>query len=69
MNRKQEDIRIENARECIARYFVLTGNSPDEALTDCLADLMHWALLNNIDFGFAHMQALKHFEVETNGDE
>jgi hypothetical protein len=64
MNTNQKDIRIENARECIARYFVLTGNSPDEALTDCLADLMHWASHNGISFDAALETANNHFEVE-----
>lgn len=48
---------------------VLEGRDDNEALTDLLVDVMHWAKVSGHDFQAALSTAEMHFSFETDDDE
>lgn len=58
--------RAEWGRTAVEAYGAIKGSSDDEAsdLTDCLADLLHYAASLNIEPGDIIPTALMHFEEE-----
>jgi hypothetical protein len=46
-----------------------TGTDDEDALSDLIADLMHWADRNNFDFQAALIRGRDHYEAETLGEE
>lgn len=44
-------------------------NDPETALCDLLADLMHWAKEQDIDFELAVHRAREHFAAEVRGED
>ena len=56
------------AGSAIARFMLVTGTDQEDALSDLLADLHHWADRNNYDFAAALDRARGHYSAETLGE-
>lgn len=59
------DKRAHWAAIAIASFQVATGTDVEDALVDLLADLMHWADRQNIDFELALIRGKDHYQAET----
>lgn len=62
------DERANWAEHAIQKFIEITGTDKEDALTDLLANLMHWADRNGADFKQALMMAEMHYEAETSDD-
>jgi hypothetical protein len=56
--------RVDRAAAAVQAYTDIPGTDPDEFLTDLLADLIHYAKFNGLDFGQAIRMAQHHAEAE-----
>ncbi|OWK35436.1 hypothetical protein [Fimbriiglobus ruber] len=61
------DKRSAWAGAAIAAFQETTGTDDEDALSDLLGDLRHWADRNNYDFEAASLRARCHYEAETGG--
>jgi hypothetical protein len=61
----KNDDRASWAGKAIKAFQAETGTDDEDALSDLLADLMHWADRNNYDFEAAVERARGHYEAET----
>lgn len=59
------DIRTECGGHDIKSIMDETGTELDNALPDILANLMHWASANNVDFTAELVRAGTNFKTET----
>lgn len=66
MNRRITDNlrRAECAADILTAYCHRSGSEPEHALTDLLADLMHWCNANGQDFQTALDRAREHHNEE-----
>ena len=65
----QNDARAEWAGYAIAAFQSQTGTDDDDALSDLLCDLMHWADRHGEDFDVELARARNHYEAETTAEE
>lgn len=67
MNRRITDNlrRAERAADLLTAHCHRAPAEPEHALTDLLADLMHWAQANGQDFQSALDDARMHFDEES----
>ena len=56
------------ADKAISAFQSATGTDREDALSDLLADLMHWADRAGYGFNDALERARRHYQVETSGD-
>jgi hypothetical protein len=56
------------AGAALSTFMKETGTDQEDAITDLLADLMHWADRNGCDFHAALERARLHYEAETAGE-
>ena len=56
------------AGAAIEAFIVETGTDEEDALSDLLADLMHWCDRNNYDMDAALERSRGHYEAETGGE-
>lgn len=61
----QNDARAEWTGAALAAFQSQTGTEDDDALSDLLCDLMHWADRHNEDFNAELARARNHYDVET----
>ena len=61
------DDRASRAAESLETFMATTGSDIGDALSDLLADLMHWADHNGQNFTQEHRRAQGHYEAETEG--
>jgi hypothetical protein len=59
------DKRADWAAAAVISFMRTTGTDEEDALSDLLADLMHWADRANYDFDAAFHRARDHYEAET----
>jgi hypothetical protein len=59
------DDRAKWAGNAISAFMQITGTEPENALSDLLCDLMHWADRQEECFGSALEHARWHYEEET----
>lgn len=57
--------RADWANVALAAFRVKTGTDAEDALSDLLCDLMHWADYNGEDFEVQYARARGHYEDET----
>lgn len=57
------------AGRAVAEFQHATGTDDEDALSDLLADLMHWADRNNYDFDAALLRGRDHYAAETAAEE
>jgi hypothetical protein len=62
------DDRAAWAEHAMAAFQVATGTDDEDALSDLLADLMHWADRAKYDFDAALIRGRDHYEAEMMGD-
>jgi hypothetical protein len=62
---KMNDNRAEWGASCIRHFQCTTGADFDDALSDLLCDLMHWADRNELEFDGQLSRARMHYEAET----
>lgn len=56
--------RINRAYQILGNYVELGGTDQEAALRDLLADLMHWATANKVDFPNELRIAFDNYEAE-----
>jgi hypothetical protein len=61
------DDRSDWAGSALARFIEVTGTDEEDAVSDLLADLLHWCDRNNYDFEAALIRGRGHYEEETLG--
>jgi hypothetical protein len=61
----QNDARAGWAGQVLDRFQIITGADSSDALSDLLADLMHWCDRNNQGFDTELQRARGHYEEET----
>ena len=59
------DRRSVRANTALEAYIEATGTDHDDALTDLIADLLHWCDRNQFDFDACLEQARRHYAGET----
>lgn len=64
----QNDDRASCAREALDRFVQVTGTDPEDAVADLLADLMHFADRNGVNFNHELKRARWHYHEETRPD-
>jgi hypothetical protein len=62
------EARLGWAAQAVRAFQEATGADDEDALSDLLADLMHWADRNKYDFDAALLRARDHYHAETLGD-
>ena len=63
------DRRAAWAGLALAAFIAATRTDWDDALSDLLADLIHWCDRNNYDFDATLERARWHYDAETGGEE
>lgn len=63
------DSRAEWAWAALRAFMLATGTDMEDAMSDLLVDLMHWADRHNFDFELVLDQARRHYAEETAGDD
>ena len=58
------DDRFKWAGAALGTFMLATGTDIEDALADLLADLMHWANQNHVDFDLELQRGRDHYEVE-----
>lgn len=64
----RNDDRASWAGQAVKAFQNATGTDDEDALSDLLADLRHWADRQNYDFEAALLRAQDHYEAETAAD-
>ncbi len=62
---ERNDQRAYHANTALLQFQRLTGADTEDALSDLLADLLHWCDRNGQDFATELQRARTHYEVET----
>ena len=62
------DSRAAWAGQAIRQFAITTGTDEEDALSDLLADLMHWCDRRQVPFDRELARARDHYEAETLGE-
>ena len=62
----QNEERARWAEAALSEFRVQTGADIEDAVSDLLADLMHWCDRHEQDFDLELQRAQGHYEIETN---
>lgn len=65
----QNDDRAEWADAAIAAFRAVTGTDLEDAVSDLIADLMHWCDRHDISFSEELYRGQYHYRCETTADE
>ena len=65
----QNDERAKWAAQAIEAFELATCVDREDALSDLLADLMHWADRNGLDFSAEIARGRMHYEAETEAED
>jgi len=63
------DSRAAWAGQVIDLFALTTGTDKEDALSDLLADLMHWCDRHQVSFDGELVRAREHYEAETLGED
>jgi hypothetical protein len=62
--RRRNEDRADQVNDVLESYHRLSGNDPNDQVTDLLADVLHWCNVRNVSFPSMLKTAFMHYCAE-----